>query len=290
MYLNGTFSRTFQKVAKVVLLLEQIFCESNDILIPHSKRLSNTNFVLSLTTSPQRLPLLNFDTLTGYRKIFLNLPKLYRNCEAYDKNEIAELCLQVPRIQINWIDHDLGPATKFLGALAYAKHSDNIVVIDDDITYKNDLLQIYDKELKADSRQLVFCPNNPTDLGFKTVMGYKSFCVRIHDLLDITESTNVKEMSSKVITTCERFFKAHKTCERHDDLVFSAAFKTLGLQIKYFYNSTCKIRLSGLDNDALHAEEPHFHKNIECGAAIWDTWQECPADEDIYSFVSLMRN
>ena len=104
-------------------------------------------FVISLTTSPLRLPNIVPTILTMANQepkpeaIILNLPALYKNNLAYPEipEELASL------VRINVIPTDLGPLTKLAPTIdLYEPDEDiNIVTIDDDILYMPHTLELY---------------------------------------------------------------------------------------------------------------------------------------------------
>ena len=112
------------------------------------------NIVVSLTTSPKRLPLIGntLDSIINQTikpsKIYVNIPPIFkRTNETYpDPNVIFKDKNQYKDIVI-WNNNceDLGPITKLQGTLDNIDQDDNtwIITIDDDIMYLKDTIEMY---------------------------------------------------------------------------------------------------------------------------------------------------
>lgn len=104
--------------------------------------------IVSLTTTPVRIkkmwPTLHSICLQSVQpeKIYLWIPKKFKR---FPQNEILELpdfIKNNPYIQVEFIDHDYGPATKLLPCLQSPELRDKkIVVIDDDRIYPRHLIR-----------------------------------------------------------------------------------------------------------------------------------------------------
>lgn len=100
-----------------------------------------TGLVISLTTTPPRLPLIGHTLrdLLAQRapvdEIRLNLPRRYRRFE-FDASDVPDL----PKgVRLTWVDEDLGPATKVLPTVADLAGQDvEILFCDDDQPYDPD--------------------------------------------------------------------------------------------------------------------------------------------------------
>jgi hypothetical protein len=280
----------FQKFATVKNLVEDLLVTYNEFLVP-SDALYAHNFVLSLTTSPKRIKTLQLDTFANYSYVLLNLPKLFRNKEPYSSADIQALQSRIPNLRIHWLPEDLGPATKFLGALQVVKPSDIVVVIDDDILYNNGLLTVYDEEFKMHSEPVVITPSPVEYLGFTTAQGCHSYAVRVSDLWQLTQSSSGLEVYTKLQAIFNEYASAHPLCKRHDDVVFAAMFRHIGMPIHTVdFESDRPMWTVAYQDDALHSEYPQLEKNVECAGAIWDHWQQCPVNEGIQDFFTLLRS
>ena len=108
----------------------------------------SSDAVISLSVLPTRFkglkPTLNSitDQTVLPRKIILNLPRVFRR----DKTDykIPDYVKEHPLVEINWIEHDLGPATKLLPTLDLFKKEDLlIIVVDDDQIYPQEMVENY---------------------------------------------------------------------------------------------------------------------------------------------------
>tara|TARA_Y100000310_G_C20642348_1_gene794663 strand:- start:914 stop:1789 length:876 start_codon:yes stop_codon:yes gene_type:complete len=110
--------------------------------------------VISLSILPARFkhfaPTLNSitDQTVLPEKIIINLPKTFRR----DKTnyEIPDYVKAHPLIHINWIEEDMGPATKILPTLNLFKDEADklIIVLDDDQIYPKGMVENYVKNSK----------------------------------------------------------------------------------------------------------------------------------------------
>lgn len=110
----------------------------------------DTQVIISLTTLPSRMPLLQHTLKSLLHQtcradlILLNLPRYSakENCPYVVPPDIQFLTA-FPWFQINWVDTDYGPATKLLPTLTHSavKPQDRIVVVDDDVLYGPKLVE-----------------------------------------------------------------------------------------------------------------------------------------------------
>ena len=105
--------------------------------------------MISLSVLPSRfkgiLPTINSltDQSVLPEKIIINLPRYFKR----DKTnyEIPQYIHEHPLIELNWIEEDMGPATKLLPTISrYEKQPERlIIVVDDDQIYPRDLVSNY---------------------------------------------------------------------------------------------------------------------------------------------------
>lgn len=214
-----------------------------------------SNVVISLTTSPMRLPQINFNSWPKETRIILNLPLKYRNNESY------KLTANVirPNIYINWLPYDVGPQLKLLGLFFHGNFipqircSDIIVVIDDDTIYANNLLDEYVKAFQEHKEPLVASGKIENIYGNIIQPGYHSYALRARDLdtqkcLEIINLYNIG------------------ACKRHDDFLFSQVFKNF---TAFKINVVEPLQLPfGFGSDALFVETPSHIKHKECSDII----------------------
>ncbi|RED97996.1 hypothetical protein C7460_111138 [Marinoscillum furvescens DSM 4134] len=119
--------------------------------IERSKGRKKSNAVISLSVLPARFkhfePTLNSITDQSLlpEKIVINLPRYFKR----DKTnyEIPDYVKNHPLIHINWIEEDLGPATKILPTMDLYKDDPDklIIVLDDDQIYPKGMVENYVK-------------------------------------------------------------------------------------------------------------------------------------------------
>ena len=223
-------------------------------------------FVLSLTTSPSRVhylhsTLASFNS-SNYERIVLNVPKLYRGTEAYDKSSLVALKQRWPKLTINEIPNDLGPQTKLLGLLYNDAIRDDefAVVIDDDTVYPAGLLQSYAQE--RPNASTVYAPIVEDIHGIRVTAGFRSFCVSGQWL-----NQNAQELQQLVQT----YDATNKYCKRHDDFLFGKAFQKLGLGAVQLRATQPVLQLQhGSEADALSYAMPSTLKHYVCANTLRD--------------------
>lgn len=100
----------------------------------------------SMTSSPERLrkasTVLSIILVNPYiKKIYINLPKKYRNKDPYNKQDIKYVENIDSRIEINWLEQDIGPISKILPSLQRIKDKKAIIMsFDDDVFYPPSLV------------------------------------------------------------------------------------------------------------------------------------------------------
>jgi len=110
-------------------------------------RNGSQEIIVSLSTSPTRIVHIEhlIQTLTNQTippdKIVLNLPYVFkRTNDTFEK--IPEFITQNPLVEINMCE-DIGPATKVIPTAKLASSPDSIIIsVDDDIEYKNNMIEI----------------------------------------------------------------------------------------------------------------------------------------------------
>jgi len=113
-----------------------------------------TRTVLTLTTSPQRMPHLPlvldalFNQHTSPDAVYLNLPKRYRNSDAYIIPDWLDDEFQVTLLHQG---DDLGPVMKIMPVLEIETDSDTLLItVDDDVRYPPDTISTLQTAAKAD--------------------------------------------------------------------------------------------------------------------------------------------
>ena len=237
----------------------------------------NHSFLISLTTSPERLKSIS-PVLEGFRSsdVILNLPFLFRHKDVYEDSQIDKIVKKFPNVKINRLEKDLGPQSKLLGSFDTfhnLKAYDAIVVIDDDTMYEPNILSRYDYSM-SQQPNTVFTGKKVLSRGFTVAPGCRSYCIPLRDF-DVNlfiEKSNLYSASSK-------------SCSLHDDMVFAAAFQDLQYTVETaleFEGSEGidTIQLpSGFGYDALHTLEHCIVKDNKCSLSIWAAREECSLDE-----------
>jgi len=228
-------------------------------------------FVISLTTSPKRLPHIGETINSMYRqnvkpdKIYLNIPPIFKRTSETYPDEIPEkLKNAFDNIVWNVVDEDVGPATKLHGALQLIPEDENvwIITIDDDILYLPYTIEMYARLIMA------LHPDIPP-----FAMGISSFSIVNGALKPIFDygPTDVLEGYGSVCYHRKFFTKSWKTylykciedqnCRLSDDLFISNWLSLLNIKRihmsipwvnrKIMWANKC-ILPYGNDEDALH--------------------------------------
>ena len=132
----------------LMILVLLIILFYNNKNYEHFSPFDNKRVVVSLTTSPLRLPLIENTLLSLQNQtrkpdlIYLNVPDYFkRNCDTYDDNKILELINTIPILKINKCK-DIGPLTKVIPVLDIEKDPETIIIVcDDDHHYENRMIE-----------------------------------------------------------------------------------------------------------------------------------------------------
>lgn len=95
----------------------------------------------SMTSSPDRLKkastVISIIMTNPYiKKLYINLPKKYRNKDPYNSRDVQYIENIDPRIEIRWLDEDIGPISKILPSLQKIRDKKAIIIsFDDDVFY-----------------------------------------------------------------------------------------------------------------------------------------------------------
>ena len=122
------------------------------IIILLNKKVSiiqdNKRVVITLTTTPKRLPLIEDTILSLVNQtrqpdlIYLNIPEYYKKeCSKYNQNNIVNLINKIPILKINNCV-DKGPITKIYPVLDIETNPETIIItVDDDHIYNRNMIQ-----------------------------------------------------------------------------------------------------------------------------------------------------
>jgi hypothetical protein len=180
-----------------------------------SKKLNTTKyktdkkikFIISLTTSPTRMKLMNkfIKNLTKqtYKPeyVLLNIPRIFeRTGEKYDIPNFP------PSIIVNYLNVDYGPVCKLAGAISYIKKNENIFIVylDDDILYPNNMLEIYVQYIEKFGNTNAFALS--LYYGRLFPEGFASVCVH-------------RSFFSDDFLQFIKFIYKHKDCKYSDDIL-----------------------------------------------------------------------
>lgn len=229
-----------------------------------SKFLSEHRVVITMTTSPTRLPkitavLATLD-LTFVSRINVVLPMEYGSKkETYDN--IPENVVNFPKVKIVRIKKDMGPITKMLPTITRAHDKQKLVIsIDDDVAYPMGMINelIYQKVCKF--------PNSAITMGvpmpfFTSVKNMKKYWPENHQrrpYIDIVEGWSSIIYSPKNVNPecMVQLTKLSKQCLLSDDFVISYALaqaniKRAVINNKFAFNPAPYDY--GTGEDALHA-------------------------------------
>lgn len=225
---------------------------------------------VTLTTTPNRIknikPTLRslIHQSVSPDMIILNVPKLYRNSDPYI---IPDFLLNMPKLKINRIEYDLGPATKLLPTLKKAEidKDDLIIVVDDDQVYPYQLLENYLKASKMDSESsFTLCGwQVPATGKHKDRRTKRGAGVRVFDpypTIEENEPIEILQGASSYLVKSRfldlevfNYQNAPREAFFVDDIWFSGHLSRL--KVKKFVLKTAMpyMRLTSLFNDARHS-------------------------------------
>lgn len=165
--------------------------------------MTTPRFVVSLTTSPKRLPHIGKVIQSIYSqnvkpdKIYLNIPPIFkRTGESYPDNTPEELSSNFNNIVWNVVGEDVGPGTKLHGALQVIPEDEDvwIITIDDDILYLPGTIELY--------KNIIINSTN------KMAMGLAGFIWHENNILQVDTISNVDVLEGYASVCYHRsFFK-----------------------------------------------------------------------------------
>ena len=146
------------RIAKEILRLWALRISASSYWVKKLAGKTKANAVISMSVLPSRFKGLkpSINSLTDQsvlpEKIIMNLPRKFKRDSS--NYQIPKWVENHPLVEINWIETDLGPATKLLPTLdLYKEESDRlIIVVDDDQIYSKEMVENYvghEKELKS---------------------------------------------------------------------------------------------------------------------------------------------
>lgn len=228
------------------------------------KFLKHHNVVITLTTSPTRLPklasILATLDLTNVSHINVVLPLKY-GAKKEEYKKIPSQLKMFPKVRIVRIKKDLGPLTKMIHTITTAKNKYDIVIsIDDDVAYPMGMINelIYQKIEKYPDAVLTMGVPMPF---FTSVKGMREYWPQAHvkrPLVDVVEGwSSVLYSPNLVNSSCMKSLSIiSKECFLSDDFVISYALayanvKKITLNNNYAFNPSPYE--FGAGADALHA-------------------------------------
>lgn len=244
---------------------------------------------VTLTSSPLRLSKIGV-TLSlilenpYVKKIYITLPKLYRNKEPYSDKDIDFIKQISPRIAFRRPAKDIGPITKVLPTLKAIRDPNAIIIsIDDDIGYPVCLINelIYFSVRYPD---IIWTGSGFVWEEFEGTMDFarKKWPIRKPrwPRVDIVEGWGSIAYKKRLVDIpfLEKLAKLDINCKLSDDLTISYMFADKGTVMKnitsqYYEDDSYLIPFSyGLQGDALHrgsglgeeVENANIIKYIKC--------------------------
>lgn len=259
-------------------------------LLPTTEHFSEGVVVVSMTTSPQRLPLIAEALDSLYERqtrkpdyVVLNLPHVFkRNGGTYDLQQFPYL--NKPHIILNRCE-DIGPITKLVPTLELLKDFPNakIIVADDDIEYPPRLVEalLEGAEKQPDAVVTAWCLGgyytHPTS-KCGIVEGYQSFLVKPKLF-----GPDFQEYLSVALK--------NEDCFKSDDYVLSSFIHGRGIPVFVLAGADIGGRVRpveyGLQDDALHKQidTQHHERYCSCFRYLKDAGLDtplptrCPGDD-----------
>ena len=215
--------------------------------------------IISLTTIPSREENLKsilislIDQTIKPDKIFINVPKKYNRFEKTFKKPKFLEDKYFDKVEVNFMDKDYGPATKFIGSLMNDKIKDDdlLLITDDDVEKVKDWIDTL-KTYHKDNRVTCFEEKN---LGKQIIWGYLGYIFKkslfnIKDVLDFY--SNVKD---KCYLVDDHWFTGF--CHFKKIEIYNIPIMTYNDVNKGFEHGGSKnslVRLSGKNSRAIASE------------------------------------
>ena len=195
--------------------------------------MSEIDYIVSLTTIPAKVEYI-YNTLDSLlcqtmpvKAIVINIPASYSlrfDNASIDSNSIEKIkdTYKNKNIIINHIENDYGPGTKLLGLLQsyilddYSKES-FIVIVDDDLIYKQDVIETFHKRYQLDN-----------NINFASFWGYEYNDVYIGQAADMLF---IKKKHLSVFNSYFNIIKQYNRLLFHDDFYISYYFYLLNIPL-----------------------------------------------------------
>ena len=243
--------------------------ESRQLNPKYLQYIKKHGLYISLTTSPVRLKKIGVTlsiilSIPYIKKIYINIPELYRNKEPYAQKDINFIQEMSPLIQFRRIKNDIGPITKILPTIKSVRDPNAIIIsVDDDIGYPVSLII-----------ELIYCSIRYPDIiwtgsGFiwEEFEGTEDFDRKKWPIrkprwtqVDVVEGWGAIAYKKRLVNIplLEKLNKLDLTCKLSDDLTISYAFADKGITMKQvntkYYDEDSELLPFdyGLQEDALH--------------------------------------
>jgi len=135
-----------------------------------------SRIVCSLTTIPQRYELLpsTIESLQAQTVkpsiIYIHVAPETMKKSRQDIDKLKSIVSRYPNVVVNVIETDLGPITKVIPVLPLIQDDDKVVLVDDDVVYKPDMIE----GLKKSGRPAVGYAGRKSGLDYITCQDIKS--------------------------------------------------------------------------------------------------------------------
>ena len=245
------------KNKKNIFIINNVELINNDITTEIINNISNNNknIIISLTTIPTRFITDDFDLIINNlsnqklkpKCVYINICKKYNRKFEYDEKiyqeKLKSFESKFDNVKINMCN-DYGPATKLLGLEEIKLNSSDIIIIlDDDIKYKDFLTTYY---------ALGYEIYNPDGIGIREST-YESlietymeknlqniFKLKYNEIYFESYNDNLYGWCSfsfrynhigKIINKCKEILNTDKLIWKHDDALFTYCYKKLNLKL-----------------------------------------------------------
>lgn len=273
--------------------VELVSLEEDEVYNQVLKYARDHGIYASMTTSPLRLKQiyqildqLDFKLITAF---YLNIPKVFpRTGETYDLTYINQLKNRYgDKFKVNWLEKDLGPASKILPALEKVDDHEAIIVsLDDDHLYPIFALSElafqtikHDAAVSAMGQNIEFWSIDNTDTWLATRMESPEENLAPRDVLEGFALIVYKKKFLN-IEKCLKLLNIDDHCRFSDDLILSYVLAQQG--VPRYLSSTDRFNFKMIEPKAYGFYQDALHQ----GRGIIESIEESTAD---FNFIKYRK-
>jgi len=189
---------------------------------------NKSKIIVTMTTIPERIheniidkTLISLEDQTVKPDIiYINIPSKTKNGEEYPIHKLNEKTQKYNNVQIHSISEDLGPITKVVPIVNEINADDNIIIVDDDVSYHKNVIEDL---MKANKPAVGFVGRNSSTADWVTGESYEGG-------VDFLETYAGVLYKGYLLQKLDKFYQTlDQTCMNQDDIVIGKHLQNQGI-------------------------------------------------------------